>query len=517
MQKLTDDKLREAVQLAVEDIQVALGEQREARQVDAREREVAAAACDFALGIVHVAHDARAAAHVGDLRVVVAGLVILEVERRVEEAEIRKQALRRRLHREAEEVVVRIALVIVHAILDLEDLHGEDRRLAVAESLLRREQEVLHDHAAFGRRVRAVVDRAERHLCARARVHRVEVVYESLHRLEGRIVRRVERRPVGVVMRARRELFGNFLVATRLLMRGQEVDERRLVDVRAADRDAQGQERAANLLGQELRVVLLHAERDGKEVRQLLEVELAEGLPYARRHRIVEVRDRLSAVHLVLVRLDGDAAERGIGADVVRFAQVTVPRREAVLEELQEVDLAARFRQHVEILVVDMDVAVDVRRRDVLGQDMMVDEVFRSFRTIFEHCAHRRIGVDVRILALDVGVLGTLEGQLIVDVHEVALGVTDLRMFRAIEDVRFRRRGEIVLDEDLFHSILNELDGRRFLPFDAVDDALRELFKLMLRKCLVDGLKIRLADGVGDLLGIKRHDLPRTLLDVLDH
>ena len=163
-----------------------------------------------------------------------------------------------------------------------------------------------------------------------------------------------------------------------------------------------------------------------------------------------------------------------------------------------------------------MDVAIDVRRRDVLGQDVMVNEVLRSFRTIFEHCAHRRIGIDVRILALDVGVLSTLESQLIVDVHEVALGVADLRMLRAIEDVRFRRRGEVVLDEDLFHSILNELDGRRFLPFDAVDDALRELFKLMLRKCLVDGLKIRLADGVGDLLGIKRHDLPRTLLDVLD-
>ena len=193
-----------------------------------------------------------------------------------------------------------------------------------------------------------------------------------------------------------------------------------------------------------------------------------------------------------------------------------MPRREAVLEELQEVDLAARLRQHVEILVVDVDVAVDVRRRDVLGQDMVIDEVFRAFRAVFEHRAHRRVGIDVRILALDVGILGALEGQLVVDVHEVAFGLADLRVFRAVEDVRLRRRSEVVLDEHLFHGVLDELDGGSLLFLDAVDDALRELFELMLGKCLVDGFEVRLADGVGDLLGIERHDLTRAFLNVLD-
>ena len=163
-----------------------------------------------------------------------------------------------------------------------------------------------------------------------------------------------------------------------------------------------------------------------------------------------------------------------------------------------------------------MDVAVDVRRCDIFGQDVMIDEVLRPFRTIFKHRSHRRIGVDICILSLDVGVLGALEGQLVVDVHKIALSVANLRMFRAIEDVRLRRRGEVVLDEHLFHSILNEFNSRRLLPLNAVNDALRELFELLLGKRLVDRLKICLADGVGDLLGIKGHDLPRTFLNIFD-
>ena len=243
VQELADDKLREAVQLAVEYIEVALGEKRKARQVDARKREVAAAAGDFALGIEDIAHDARAAAHVGDLGVVVSLFVVLEVEGSVEEAEIREETFGGRLHGEAEEVVVRIALVVVHAFLDFENLHGEDRRFAVAEPFLCRQQEIFHDHASLGRGVRAVVDGAEGHLCACTRVHRIEVVHQGFHCLEGRAVRRVEGCAVGIGVGARREFFRYRLEAQLPLVGRQEVDERVTVDVGIADRDAQRLER----------------------------------------------------------------------------------------------------------------------------------------------------------------------------------------------------------------------------------------------------------------------------------
>ena len=112
-----------------EQIKVALRADGQTRQIDGRERQVAAAGRDLAIGVEHVAHHARAAAHVGDLRLGRA-LVVLRVERRVQEAEVGEQPLGRAVHGQLEQVVVRILGVVVHAFLHAEDLHGEDGRLA---------------------------------------------------------------------------------------------------------------------------------------------------------------------------------------------------------------------------------------------------------------------------------------------------------------------------------------------------------------------------------------------------
>ena len=61
-------------------------------------------------------------------------LVILQVKRRIEEREIREHALRGNAACQLEQVVVRVALVVVDAFLDLKDVDREDRRLAVAEA-----------------------------------------------------------------------------------------------------------------------------------------------------------------------------------------------------------------------------------------------------------------------------------------------------------------------------------------------------------------------------------------------
>ncbi|MPN39513.1 hypothetical protein SDC9_187041 [bioreactor metagenome] len=105
-----------------------------------------------------------------------AGLIILQVERRVEEGEVREQTLRRRLHREPEQVVVGVAGIRGNAVLDLEDLDRVDRRLAVAEAGLCGEQQIAYDHAALGTNVGTVIERGKRHLRAGAAVHRIKVV-----------------------------------------------------------------------------------------------------------------------------------------------------------------------------------------------------------------------------------------------------------------------------------------------------------------------------------------------------
>ena len=169
------------VEELVEFLDVALRFERELRQVDRREGEVAAAAGFF--WAVDVAHDARAAAHRRDVAVVVALFVILEVVRRVEVHEIREQALRARLACLLEQVIVRVAGVVVDAGLELKDGNREDGRLSVAEARPDGTQSLACCEAAFRRRIHAVVDGRERHLRARAAVQRVEIVNERLHGL----------------------------------------------------------------------------------------------------------------------------------------------------------------------------------------------------------------------------------------------------------------------------------------------------------------------------------------------
>ena len=86
------------------------------------------------------------------------------------------------------QVVVGIAGVVADALLDAENLDGEDGRFAVAKARLGGQKNVAHHHAAFGRGIHAIVDGGERHLRARAGVHGVQVVDQRLHGLIGRPV-----------------------------------------------------------------------------------------------------------------------------------------------------------------------------------------------------------------------------------------------------------------------------------------------------------------------------------------
>ena len=63
-------------------------------------------------------------------------------------------------------------------------------------------------------------------------------------------------------------------------------------------------------------------------------------------------------------------------------------RAESVLEKLYQVDLAACLGEHIEILIVDVDVTVDMSLCDVLRKHIVIYVVLGTFRAILEHCAH---------------------------------------------------------------------------------------------------------------------------------
>ena len=53
-----------------------------------------------------------------------------------------------------------------------------------------------------------------------------------------------------------------------------------------------------------------------------------------------------------------------------------VPRGKTIFKQGDKVNLAARFREHVKIFVVNVDIAVKVRGGGILGQNVVVDEEF---------------------------------------------------------------------------------------------------------------------------------------------
>ena len=64
-------------------------------------------------------------------------------------------------------------------------MYREYRSFAVAKTGILSQKNVSYNHSALGRYIGTVVDRAERSLSAGTRVHGVEVVDKSLHRLIG--------------------------------------------------------------------------------------------------------------------------------------------------------------------------------------------------------------------------------------------------------------------------------------------------------------------------------------------
>ena len=510
--QLTGHELQLGVEQVEEQVDVALGADGQTGQVDGRERQVAAAGRHLAIGVVHVAHDAGAAAHVGDLGFRRA-LVVLGVERGIQEGEVREQALGRAVHGQLEQVVVRILRIVVHAFLHAEDLHGEDGRLAGTQALFRGQQHVLDDHAALGRRVHAVVHRAERRLRAGAGMHGVQVVHQRLHGLEGLAVGVAG----GVLLGVGHDAVGRGLIGASLNEGGHHGGAEISVHLQRGDAARLLLDASEGLLGKVAVVGDVGQQVDA--LGDVLLEQTAVGLAHTHSQAVVEVADGLAAVLVVLVRLDGNAGQGRVAGDVVGLAQHAVAGGEAALEELAQLDLAAGGGQGVEVHVVDVNIALAVGLGVARIDDAHLVELLGRFRAVLQHGAHGGVGVDVGVLALHVGIGGLGEGDVLQSLDEARVHVAHAAALGAVEDVGLGGLHEAGLDEGFLHEILHAFNRGR-----ALDGAALKLLDDRRGDLLGGGAILhgrasleRLLHRVGDLLGVELRCTPVALDDGLDH
>ena len=355
-----------------------------------------------------------------------AGLVILQIEGRIDKGKVGEQAFGADPAGELEQVVVRVAGVITDAFLDFEDLNGENRRLPVTEAGFRRQHDVFHHQTAFGRGVGAVIDGTEGNLSAGAAVHGVQVVDQGLHGLIGQ--------PVGFLQGLFPGEALGLVEQGGVETVGQQAGFFRLVAVVAADHRAQIQpfgdvlDHAVNFEGDAFR------RRRGKlqGLGQVFPVFVRKRFTDAVGQREIEVRHALAAVLVVLVRLDGDAGERRVAGDVVGLAQESMAGGEAVLEQFLNVDLATGRGQGVKIKIVDMDIAILVGFGMLRLQDIHFVVDLGPFRAVFQHRTHGGVAVDIGVVPFQVAVAGIAGGDLVIGFHEAGVHFPGPGPFRPI-------------------------------------------------------------------------------------
>ncbi len=186
------------------------------------------------------------------------------------------------------------------------------------------------------------------------------------------------------------------------------------------------------------------------------------------------------------------------------------------MEELQQINLAAIERNQREILVVDVDVVLAVGFRKAVFEHVVVDEVLRALGAELQHDAHRGIRVDVRVVALEVGVLGRRKEDVLIRLHQVLLRLAALRMALAVRDIAFRDIVEVILHELLLDHVLDFFDRDILalleVPFDLARD-----FVDVFRRHLRIAVAVRARDGMIDLLPVVGHCESRAFRYRLQH
>ena len=178
---------------------------------------------------------------------------------------------------------------------------------------------------------------------------------------------------------------------------------------------------------------------------------------------------------VVLVGLNGDAGQRGIADDVVRFAQIAVAGGKAAAEEVDQIDLTAGRGQRQKVHVVDVDVAAVVRA-GVLGfEDEQLVEFLRAFGAVAQHRAHGAVAVDVGVFTLDVAVGGLFVGDVVVYAHQAAVFLALAAAAQVIGGIAVGNVVEARSFEHRKDGFINRIDVHAFRARQGVGDGVGQL------------------------------------------
>ena len=496
-EKLLENQIDHLVQLEKEGRHVSLCQNAEPGKVDRGEAQVAAPVDDLAGRIMHVGHDPSAASHVGDFRFRTARMVVGEIERSVDKGKIREQPLGRNPAGELEQIIVGVALLEVHPVLHLEDVNREDGGFPIAQSGFSRQQDVADHHPAFRRRVGAVIDGTERDLGAGTAMHGVQIVDQRLHGLKGILFRELQR-----------------LVDDALHPLGRD----HLPQLLAHEGESFGVENgfAALEILPKLPPDLITAFHIANVQNQ---IHLAyERLGHAESETVLEIRNALSAMLIVLVGLDGDARQGTVALNAVRFTQKAVSRIETALEELLDVNLTAGGGQAQEIKIMDMDIPVLVGKAVLRIQQIHFVKLLGCLAPVLEHGTHGRIAVDIGIFALEIVVASILERQIPHGGHKASVHLPHAGALMPIQNIRLGRPGMSGLDQGFFHHILNLLDPGNRITVQLVKPVLHHAGNLLRHGVVVPPLRAgRLEYRLRNLAYVKGNNPGITLLDGCNH
>jgi len=195
-------------------------------------------------------------------------------------------------------------------------------------------------------------------------------------------------------------------------------------------------------------------------------VQFFVGLSDSWRDSIVEVRDGLAAMLVVLVGLDGDTCQCSVAFDVVWLSEMAVTCWKSALKQFNQINLAAGHGQRVEIHVMDVNVAAVVSLGIFRIYDIHLIKLFGAFGAILQHGSHGCVAVDVGVFTFDVYFFCLFKGQILVDMHQLGVHASDACTFSTVQYIFLGCSCMTVFNKYLFHRVLYLLYSRGVVVAD---------------------------------------------------